>query len=247
MNDIEKRIIETLKQYPYGLTTSDLSRITKINRVSLSKHLEILKERGYIGYRIVGKAKLWYLSEDTNILDAIYGDNQLNKMLRQDEKKYFYIGSNKFVILPAEFFQMIYLEAWNRKDFNIVRGIGRGIGSYIGITFKMASGIEKVVREPLVRNILSMIEKMGFGKIDNLIIDKNLNTSISFSYLVESEILRSMSEDIFADIKKNLKDFFMEGLLEGLFSAIYSIPVISYETASIIQDSQTSDFIIKKK
>ncbi|MGB9674773.1 MAG: helix-turn-helix domain-containing protein, partial [Nanopusillaceae archaeon] len=58
MNDVEEKLLEILRHYPHGLTISELSKISKINRLTLSKHLEILKERGYLNYRTVGKAKV---------------------------------------------------------------------------------------------------------------------------------------------------------------------------------------------
>lgn len=248
MNDIEKRIIDTLKQYPYGLTISDLSKITKINRISLSKHLEILRERGYVGYRVIGKAKLWYLSEDFTILDAIYGNIHFLKILRQDIKSFYYVGDSKFVILPSEILQALYIELGATKNFSIIRNIGKKIGTSIATTFKMASGIERVVRENLLQNIVSVYEKFGLGKLQELIVDtKTLDTSVTFSYLLESEIIKDLTEDVLKDSKDNLKDYFTEGFLEGLFSTLYSIPVHAHETSSIISGNPTSDFIIKRK
>jgi Transcriptional regulator len=65
-NDVDEKLLEVLKQNAYGLTISELSKILNINRITLSKHLEILKERGYLNYRVVGKAKIWYINEDVN-------------------------------------------------------------------------------------------------------------------------------------------------------------------------------------
>jgi len=47
-NDVDEKLLEVLKQNAYGLTISELSKILNINRITLSKHLEILKERGYL-------------------------------------------------------------------------------------------------------------------------------------------------------------------------------------------------------
>jgi len=230
MNVIEKRIIEALQQNPYGLTISELSRITKINRITLSKHLEILKERRYLGYRTVGKAKVWYLSEDINLLEVIYNvEAVLNKMIRFDEeKKVYLLGDMKFLIVPIEILQILYLEI---KDYNIIRSIGKRFGILMGTIYKAYSGTEKILREDVLERIIKLYEKMGFGKIE--IIDMNLkeiSIKINISSLIESEVLKDIEEVI--ENKENLKNFFTEGFFEGLISVLLSLPVKCNETTN---------------
>jgi len=230
MNVIEKKIIEALQQNPYGLTISELSRITKINRITLSKHLEILKERGYLGYRTVGKAKVWYLSEDINLLEVIYNTEAvLNKMIRFDEEKRVYLlGDMKFLIIPIEILQILYLEI---KDYNIIRSIGKRFGILMGTIYKAYSGTEKILREDVLERIIKLYEKMGFGKIESIDMNlKEVNIKINISNLIESEILKDIEEVI--ENKENLKNFFTEGFFEGLISVLLALPVKCNETTN---------------
>jgi len=230
MNVIEKKIIEALQQNPYGLTISELSRITKINRVTLSKHLEILKERGYLGYRTVGKAKVWYLSEDINLLEVIYNAEAfLNKMIRFDEEKRLYLlGDIKFLIIPVEILQILYLEI---KNYETIRNIGKRFGILMATIYKAYSGTEKILREDVLEKVIRLYEKMGFGKIENIDINiKEVNIKITISNLVESNILRDIEEII--ENKENLKNFFTEGFFEGLLSVLLSLPVSCKESTN---------------
>jgi len=230
MNVIEKKIIEALQQNPYGLTISELSRITKINRVTLSKHLEILKERGYLGYRTVGKAKVWYLSEDVNLLEVIYNTEAfLNKMIRFDEEKRAYmLGDIKFLIIPVEILQILYLEI---KNYETIKNIGKRFGILMATIYKAYSGTEKILREDVLEKVIRLYEKMGFGKVEDIEINiKEVNIKITISNLIESSILKDIEEII--ENKENLRNFFTEGFFEGLLSVLLSLPVSCKESTN---------------
>ncbi|RDD52431.1 ArsR family transcriptional regulator [Nanoarchaeota archaeon NZ13-N] len=237
MNVIEKRIIEALQQNPYGLTISELSRLIKINRITLSKHLEILRERGYLGYRIVGKAKVWYLSEDINLLEIIYNaESVLNKMLRfDDEKKNYVLGDMKFVIIPIEILQILYLEL---KDYNVIRNIGKRFGILIGTVYKTYSGTEKIVREDVLERIVKLYEKMGFGNIENVEINmKEVNMKITASNIVETEVIKDIEEVI--EDKDKIRNYFSEGFFEGLFSVLLTIPFKCSEVTNPLKSDKS--------
>ncbi len=237
MNAIEKRIIEVLQQNPYGLTISELSRLTKINRITLSKHLEILRERGYLGYRVVGKAKVWYLSEDVNLLEVIYNTQaMLNKMLRfEDEKKNYVLGDMKFIIVPIELLQILYLEL---KDYNTIRNIGKRFGILMGTVYKTYSGAEKIFREEILEKVIKLYEKMGFGSIDDVEIDiKEVNIKITASNVIETEILKDL-EDV-VESRESLKNYFSEGFFEGLISVLLTIPVKCSEVTNPLESEKS--------
>jgi len=243
MNVIERKIIDTLQQNPYGLTISELSRITKINRITLSKHLEILKEKGYLGYRTVGKAKVWYLSEDVNLLEVIYNaESILSKMVRFDEDKRVYLlGDMKFLIVPIEVLQILYLEI---KDYNTIRNIGKRFGILMGTIYKAYSGTDKILREDILEGIVKLYEKMGFGKINSIDINiKEVVIKVSIHNLVESEVLKDIEEVL--ENKENLKDFFTEGFFEGLISVLLSLPVKCNETTNPLKSEESIFEIVR--
>jgi len=61
MADVRGLIIGVLKKKPEGLTVEDVSRLTGVNRVTISKYLYGLVVEGRVKQRKVGAAKLNYL------------------------------------------------------------------------------------------------------------------------------------------------------------------------------------------
>ncbi|MBO8182120.1 MAG: ArsR family transcriptional regulator [Archaeoglobus sp.] len=87
-NNIDTMIIETLKKHPFGLSISQIASVASLNRMTVSRHLEILRARGFVDYRPIGPAKLWYLSG--NYLEASYIIQEVEKphilkMLKDEE------------------------------------------------------------------------------------------------------------------------------------------------------------------
>ena len=67
MNDkgeiLKKKIVETVKQHPEGLTILDLAKITKAYRQTIAKYILVLEAKGIIYRRRVGSATLHYMKE----------------------------------------------------------------------------------------------------------------------------------------------------------------------------------------
>ncbi len=76
-NMIDSKIVEILKKHPYGLSTSQIAGTAGLNRMTVSRHLEVLKARGLVDYRQVGPAKLWYLTD--NYLETTYVIQEVEK------------------------------------------------------------------------------------------------------------------------------------------------------------------------
>ena len=50
-NDIDKRIVETLKKHSYGLSTTQIASVAGLNRMTVSRHLDVLKAKGFVDFR----------------------------------------------------------------------------------------------------------------------------------------------------------------------------------------------------
>lgn len=61
--NIEERIIKVLKDSGWGLTSSEIAERANISRLTASKYLEALKERGVVIEKKVGAYRLWFLKE----------------------------------------------------------------------------------------------------------------------------------------------------------------------------------------
>lgn len=62
--EVHDRILEVLKKSEFGTSTSEIASVLGLNRMTVSKHLELLRAQGFVDYRQVGPAKLWYLSDE---------------------------------------------------------------------------------------------------------------------------------------------------------------------------------------
>tara|TARA_Y100000310_G_scaffold341787_1_gene442099 strand:- start:2549 stop:3580 length:1032 start_codon:yes stop_codon:yes gene_type:complete len=57
-------ITKFLEARPDGVSTSDISERTKHTRATAAKYLELMKLEGLVDFREVGKAKLWFLTQN---------------------------------------------------------------------------------------------------------------------------------------------------------------------------------------
>ncbi len=49
--DVHDKILEVLKKSEFGTSTSELASELGLNRMAVSKHLELLRAQGFIDYR----------------------------------------------------------------------------------------------------------------------------------------------------------------------------------------------------
>jgi len=61
--NLRNRIIKTLRKYPEGLTILSLSKILKMNRITVTKYVYGLEGSGIISHRKIGTAKLCFLAK----------------------------------------------------------------------------------------------------------------------------------------------------------------------------------------
>ncbi len=68
------RVVDVLKKNPYGLSSSDLARIIKINRMTLVKYLALMRAHGLVEFKNIGMAKVWHTSTKYDIINTIIRD-----------------------------------------------------------------------------------------------------------------------------------------------------------------------------
>lgn len=73
-NLLFKRIVELLKQNPYGLSSTDLSKILRLNRMTLVKYLVLMQDKGIIEFKSIGMAKVWHTSSKYDLINMITKD-----------------------------------------------------------------------------------------------------------------------------------------------------------------------------
>ncbi|MBS3141637.1 HTH domain-containing protein [Candidatus Woesearchaeota archaeon] len=65
--EIYNNIVHILEQSQRGLLTNEISEKLNLERHTASKYLQLLKEKGIISVKEIGKAKLWFLSNDSKL------------------------------------------------------------------------------------------------------------------------------------------------------------------------------------
>lgn len=65
-HDIEKRIVDFIKNSPIGVTSSEVARYLGISRITITKYLAIIKEKTLIDFKQFGMAKLWFIPINLN-------------------------------------------------------------------------------------------------------------------------------------------------------------------------------------
>jgi biotin operon repressor len=66
LKDVKERVLELLKQvYPLDLSIKEIAGRLGVSRVTVSKYVAVLEAEGKIECRIVGRAKLYRLKQDS--------------------------------------------------------------------------------------------------------------------------------------------------------------------------------------
>ena len=63
---IKEHLIDVLKKHPDGLSISNISKLTGLNRLTASKYLSIMEAEKTVEFRRIGMTKLFKLKEDLN-------------------------------------------------------------------------------------------------------------------------------------------------------------------------------------
>lgn len=63
LEDVKKRIIESLKEEETGLSGVELAKKVNINRVTLTKYLKVLETMGLVKRKSLGISNVWYLDQ----------------------------------------------------------------------------------------------------------------------------------------------------------------------------------------
>ncbi|MDD4254891.1 MAG: PAS domain S-box protein [Methanofollis sp.] len=61
--DTASRILRTLRLRPRGMTITEVAKKTRINRNSVSKHLEVLRAAGQVDAAVIGNAKVYSIAQ----------------------------------------------------------------------------------------------------------------------------------------------------------------------------------------
>nr|ACF09625.1 predicted transcriptional regulator ArsR family [uncultured marine crenarchaeote AD1000-325-A12] len=186
---VRENIINLLSQQPYSLT--DLSRILKVSKPTISYHLTNLSKNGII--RVIGtksgrggfRSKLYILKEnldknlpisssDTHYLDLLSGIFESNKLEWEMEKKH-NLG-NKLQIFLYQSFRLLR-NVTKTRHHDIFRNYGKRVGKEV-----IATKFDKNIKNNL--NMLTdFFEENDIGNIKLQLGDEKYHPEYKFQCL----------------------------------------------------------------
>jgi hypothetical protein len=84
-SEIEKKIVDFIKNSPLGVTSQDITRYLGLNRMTIAKYLAIIKEKALVDFKQLGMAKLWYVPVILN-KESYFNDLVINLALESIKK-----------------------------------------------------------------------------------------------------------------------------------------------------------------
>jgi len=81
MDIIEHKILNLLKDKDEDITINEIANSIKADRHTAAKHLEMLKSKGLVEYRTIGKSKVWKLSKSP-FLNALQNNDDISNNMK---------------------------------------------------------------------------------------------------------------------------------------------------------------------
>jgi predicted transcriptional regulator len=81
MDIIEHKILNLLKDKEEDITINDIANNIQVDRHTAAKRLEILKSKGLVEYRTIGKSKVWKISKSP-FLSALKNNDDISNNMK---------------------------------------------------------------------------------------------------------------------------------------------------------------------
>jgi predicted transcriptional regulator len=81
MDATEHRILDLLKDKDEDITINEIAKIIMVDRHTAAKRLEILKSKGLVEYRNIGKSKVWKISKSP-FLNALRNNDDISRNIK---------------------------------------------------------------------------------------------------------------------------------------------------------------------
>jgi predicted ArsR family transcriptional regulator len=81
MDMIEQQILHLLKDKDEDITINEIATSVKVDRHTAAKRLEVLKSKGLVEYRTIGKSKVWKISKSP-FLNALQNNDDISNNIK---------------------------------------------------------------------------------------------------------------------------------------------------------------------
>ena len=81
MDMIEQQILHLLREKEEDITINEIATSVKVDRHTAAKRLEVLKSKGLVEYRTIGKSKVWKISKSP-FLNALKNNDDISNNIK---------------------------------------------------------------------------------------------------------------------------------------------------------------------
>ncbi len=118
-SDIERKIIDFVKKSPIGATSSEIAKYLDINRMTLAKYLEVIKEKTLIDFKQLGMVKLWYIPVNMN--RETFLTQMINELALSLDKTQLKETLNKIGLKLGKQIEQLYKQFYGVENLNLTQ------------------------------------------------------------------------------------------------------------------------------
>ncbi|MCH8329395.1 MAG: hypothetical protein IIB81_03300 [Nanoarchaeota archaeon] len=184
--EIEKKIIDFIKKGPLGVTSSDITNYSGLNRMTITKYLAIIKEKALIDFKQFGMAKLWYIP--VNLSKESFLSKIMAKMADNISKDEFKTISEKVGISLGEEINQMYLKFYATQKLSLgqITDTYVDIGKKLNGTFKTKLENEKISVE-IMKSPFEENNKRAMNNILSAVFAKIASLNLGYARAIVSE------------------------------------------------------------
>jgi len=218
-SDIEQKIIDFVKKSPIGVTSSEISNYLNINRMTLAKYLDIIKEKTLIDFKQLGMAKLWYIP----------------------------VKINRDIFLTQIISELAFnLDKDQLKD--ALTKVGLKLGKQIEYLYKQFYGVEKLNIDQLTSAFIDIEKKIGgefavVEKTPEKIILRNTRCPFGNDNIKKCPEVCSITSNIFGTIAAKNFDYCKVCLKKTIARADEDYIVIFLKKTEESEKEKATDYV----
>jgi len=221
-----------------GATIDELSKITHLERHTLSKYLNRLRAEGRISYKQIGRAKVWFVSKAPlqHIFrlreeEKTYTEKIFSRILADIPEGVLVLDFDYNIMFMNRYLLALYGDCAGQKYYRAIFGTGKGIGMGMGKSFDAHQNQIRGIIEGSLEEAEGQVEDKE-GRILEIKARKVENPDGSFSIIA---IIRDISEKVGREERiKNLSE--LHRLLGESVNRSYTIDQLCSTTLENLRD-----------
>jgi predicted hydrocarbon binding protein/DNA-binding transcriptional regulator YhcF (GntR family) len=243
LENIKSEIIDLLKHSNHGTSTIEIAKKIGVNRLTVSKYLSILKEKGIINYKRIGMAKSWYI-KNTDFTHIVNHNEDFLNFIKRDKvtNKILMVSIYPMFLVSDNFFHRFYTN-FNQYEQEKL---------FYDVTMDRLNLYEKLNGNNLILNNdpEAFIKKWlyfqfngGLGKIGNISLDKDnkvLNIQLENNFYEESIRKHRKNDD-------KTVSYALQGIFKAVMEKIYKEEFSCSEIKCAFNGGNYCEFVVSQE